>query len=101
MMRKAMILILLVVFSTLDVFAEDKKAKQSPQWKAGVATVVITPEQEIWMAGYGGRKKPSPSLKAIVSFRGSSMNQAFIVCSVCPPPSPRDVSTPRQRPSLF
>jgi neutral ceramidase len=61
-MRRAVILILFVLLSTLRVFAEEKKAKQSPLWKAGVATAVITPEQEIWMAGYGGRKKPSEGI---------------------------------------
>lgn len=29
------------------------------QWKAGVATVAITPLQPMWMAGYAGRKGPS------------------------------------------
>jgi hypothetical protein len=28
-------------------------------WKAGVATVDITPEKPIWLAGYGSRTKPS------------------------------------------
>lgn len=28
-------------------------------WKAGTATVVITPEQSMWMAGYAARNKPS------------------------------------------
>ena len=28
-------------------------------WKAGVATVVTTPEQSMWMAGYAARNKPS------------------------------------------
>jgi hypothetical protein len=57
--RKTAILVLLVLLSTHHAFAEEKKAEQSPPWKAGVATVVITPEQDMWMAGYGGRKKPS------------------------------------------
>jgi hypothetical protein len=57
--KQAAILIFFILFSVPDVVAEEKPAKQSPQWKAGVATVAITPEQEIWMAGYGGRKKPS------------------------------------------
>ena len=47
--------ILFILFSMLDVVADEKRAEQPSQWKAGVATVVITPEQEIWMAGYGGR----------------------------------------------
>jgi len=28
-------------------------------WKAGVATVVITPREPVWMAGYGSRTEPS------------------------------------------
>jgi neutral ceramidase len=28
-------------------------------WKAGVASVVITPQESIWLAGYGMRTKPS------------------------------------------
>lgn len=28
-------------------------------WKAGVASRVITPEKNVWMAGYAGRKKPA------------------------------------------
>ncbi len=31
----------------------------SADWKAGVATVDITPEESIWMAGYAARTKPS------------------------------------------
>ena len=29
------------------------------EWKAGAASVVITPEQPMWMAGYASRDKPS------------------------------------------
>src|SRR6266478_5557767 len=28
-------------------------------WKAGVASVVLTPETNIWMAGYAARTKPA------------------------------------------
>ena len=28
-------------------------------WKAGVASVVITPEKELWMAGYASRNRPA------------------------------------------
>jgi hypothetical protein len=31
-------------------------------WKAGAASVVITPEQHMWMAGYGARQQPSDGL---------------------------------------
>ena len=36
-------------------------AADKPQttWKAGAASVVITPEQPMWMAGYAARDKPS------------------------------------------
>jgi neutral ceramidase len=30
-----------------------------PNWKAGVGRAVITPQESIWLAGYGGRTKPS------------------------------------------
>jgi neutral ceramidase len=30
-----------------------------PNWKAGIAKAVITPKESIWLAGYGGRTKPS------------------------------------------
>ena len=29
------------------------------EWKAGVATVTITPTGPLWMSGYGSRTKPS------------------------------------------
>lgn len=29
------------------------------EWKAGVEKVNITPEQSMWMAGYGSRDRPS------------------------------------------
>jgi len=29
------------------------------KWKAGVASIVITPERSMWMAGYAARNKPS------------------------------------------
>jgi len=33
--------------------------EQRGKWKAGVASVVITPEQSMWMSGYAARTKPS------------------------------------------
>ena len=32
---------------------------QPAEWKAGVATTVITPDRPMWMAGYAARTKPS------------------------------------------
>jgi neutral ceramidase len=36
---------------------------QTPEWKAGVATVSITPREPIWMAGFGFRKHPSEGIR--------------------------------------
>ena len=34
-------------------------AQEPAQWKAGVATVKITPQEAVWMAGYAARDRPS------------------------------------------
>jgi len=34
-------------------------ADQQASWKAGVASIVITPDESMWMAGYAARNKPS------------------------------------------
>ncbi len=34
-------------------------AQAAGDWKAGIATAVITPRESIWLAGYGARTKPS------------------------------------------
>lgn len=36
-----------------------KPAAEAAAWKAGVAKVVITPKDSMWMAGYAARDKPS------------------------------------------
>ncbi len=44
----------------LAVAAEKKSAlPEKLVWKAGVATVVLTPQSNIWMAGYASRNKPA------------------------------------------
>lgn len=45
----------LIAFSFAFVRAEGPQT----DWKAGVATAVITPEDSMWMAGYAARTKPS------------------------------------------
>lgn len=37
-------------------------ASSSAEWKAGVAKLKITPEQPMWMAGYGSRSHPAEGL---------------------------------------
>lgn len=39
--------------------ASDHPIQNKPGWKAGVARVVITPKKSMWLAGYGGRNRPS------------------------------------------
>jgi len=37
-------------------------ADAKPTWKAGLATLKITPQKPLWLAGYGGRKGPSEGM---------------------------------------
>jgi len=50
-----------IVFFVVSVmFCLPLRADQGPaEWKAGIATAVITPDEPMWMAGYAGRDKPS------------------------------------------
>ena len=47
--------IVLFHYSSAAAFPQEK----SEGWKAGIAKVLITPEQPMWMAGYGARKHES------------------------------------------
>ncbi|MDD4109103.1 MAG: neutral/alkaline non-lysosomal ceramidase N-terminal domain-containing protein, partial [Prolixibacteraceae bacterium] len=49
------ILVLIVANNPLCVSGQGS----DPGWKAGVARVIITPRQEMWMAGYASRTKPA------------------------------------------
>jgi len=52
----------LVFIGVMAVAAPVPKAKAVPPpsiWKAGVASVVVTPTNNLWMAGYAARKKPA------------------------------------------
>jgi hypothetical protein len=42
--------------------ANHQRANQSTAWKAGVASVVITPEKPVWLAGYGSKRPPDGKL---------------------------------------
>jgi neutral ceramidase len=48
----------LLLHLSFDADTRDFQAKEQG-WKAGVASVVITPEKPIWMAGYAARNRPS------------------------------------------
>ncbi|MBW3540155.1 MAG: neutral/alkaline non-lysosomal ceramidase N-terminal domain-containing protein [Planctomycetes bacterium] len=49
---------LLVVLLALVVGGSTARGAEA-LWQAGVARAVITPEQNLWMAGYGGRTHPA------------------------------------------
>jgi len=36
----------------------------SSAWKAGIATVLLTPDRPMWMAGYAARTNMSPRAKS-------------------------------------
>lgn len=47
-------------FVVLALAGEDgARAQGSAAWKAGVAAVDISPQESIWLAGYGARNRPS------------------------------------------
>lgn len=55
-------------------------------WKAGVAKAVITPQQPMWMAGYGGRTKPAESAFhdlwiKVLALEDASQHRAIILSS--------------------
>ncbi|MCA9133695.1 MAG: neutral/alkaline non-lysosomal ceramidase N-terminal domain-containing protein, partial [Planctomycetales bacterium] len=50
---------LVLVVSALPARAEDTPSVPTADWKVGVATAKITPEQRLHMAGYAGRKEPA------------------------------------------
>lgn len=58
-------------------------------WKAGTSRVVITPRQPMWMAGYGGRNKPSEGAehdlwaKALVLEDPAGQRAALVTLDVC------------------
>jgi len=58
-MKKTALCILLVWIPSSISHAADEPADQAPEWKACAASVVITPERPLRMAGYGGRKEPA------------------------------------------
>lgn len=49
----------LFALCSVALLASSARAADASTWKAGAASVVITPEKFIWMAGYGARTKPA------------------------------------------
>ena len=59
MTREFCVFVLLGSLLTLVPSSAATFAAETAAWKAGVATVVITPDEPMWMAGYAARNKPS------------------------------------------
>lgn len=57
-MKKLLLILLFFYTKTICALYGQANATHST-WKAGVARVVITPDQPIWLAGYGARTRPS------------------------------------------
>jgi len=49
----------LLLFFLFNTVAANGQQSASGIWKAGIARVIITPEESIWMAGYGARDHAS------------------------------------------
>lgn len=65
-MNRLTLLLPIILITFLVAHAQSDKAPPvsvAPhvpvKWKAGLASVVVTPEKFIWMAGYAGRDKPA------------------------------------------
>ena len=57
-MKKTLLISAFSIFFVLALFSADLVSESNPKsgtWKAGVARVMITPEQSMWMAGYAAR----------------------------------------------
>ncbi len=55
MAKIAVVLACLAAVESVTIAADQSQG----EWKVGIATVVITPEKPMWMAGYASRTKPS------------------------------------------
>jgi hypothetical protein len=51
--------VLSILIPAIVAGAAEDPEDQTAQWKAGVASVVITPERPLHMSGYAGRKEPA------------------------------------------
>jgi len=58
-MRKIFVWIWLAFVPAAAAREADLPEEQTPEWKAGVASAVITPSTALPMAGYAGRKEPA------------------------------------------
>jgi hypothetical protein len=76
-------------FLKFSANASDNRREISNLWKAGVARVEITPEEYLWMRGYGGRTHPADGnisslwAKALSLEDASGQKAVLITMDVC------------------
>jgi len=64
-------------FSLIAVLATSSALfAAEPGWRAGTAHAVITPEQPLWMAGYGGRTHPADGKQSELLIRVLALEDA-------------------------
>src|SRR5581483_4283506 len=60
---KTCLALIVCVATSLPAFGQTASTPATPEkqltWKAGAASAVITPQDNLWMAGYSARKKPA------------------------------------------
>lgn len=64
-----------LIFVSVAAAAEEP-AVAVPEWKAGVASVVITPQRPMQMAGYAGRKEPSEGTEQDLFAKATAIEDA-------------------------
>ncbi|MDC0259023.1 neutral/alkaline non-lysosomal ceramidase N-terminal domain-containing protein [Verrucomicrobiales bacterium] len=65
-----------VVIFALTFLAAASHAVEPYPWKAAVASEKITPTEEVWMAGYAGRKGPMESVKRDIFAKALAIEDA-------------------------
>jgi len=85
-MKKNLVLIIFISLTILSGQNLSGQDKNEAGWKAGVASVIITPEESMWMAGFAARTRPSEGklhelwAKALV-FEDAAGKKALLITS--------------------
>ncbi len=53
---------LIILVSVQTAYSSEKLKDNSKGWSAGIARVIITPEESLWMAGYASRSHPAEGM---------------------------------------
>jgi len=67
------LLLLSLVFSACHAVAAEPG---HGDWKAGVASAKITPEQPLWLSGYGSRDRPSEGTRVDLWVKALALEDA-------------------------